>query len=38
MGQKADFDIRFTGREITAWGGMALMQRMLKSIVTTQCV
>jgi hypothetical protein len=32
MKQKADFDIRFTGREITAWGGMALMQRMLKSI------
>jgi hypothetical protein len=32
MVQKADFDIRFTSREITAWGGMALMHRMLKSI------
>ena len=24
-----DFDMRFTDKEITAWGGMALMKRML---------
>ena len=24
-----DFDLRFTDKEITAWGGMALMKRML---------
>ena len=25
-----DFDLRFTDKEITAWGGMALMKRMLE--------
>ena len=24
-----DFELRFTDKEITAWGGMALMKRML---------
>ena len=24
-----DFDLRFTDKEITAWGGMAIMKRML---------
>ena len=24
-----DFDLRFTDKEITAWGGMGLMKRML---------
>ena len=24
-----EFDLRFTGKEITAWGGMGLMKRML---------
>ena len=24
-----DFDLRFTDKEITAWGGMSLMKRML---------
>lgn len=31
MSQSGDFEIRFTDREITAWGGMALMRRMLES-------
>lgn len=32
MNQEADFEVRFTGREITAWGGMALMRRMLQGM------
>ncbi len=32
MSSKSDFEVRFTDREITAWGGMALMQKMLQSI------
>ena len=24
-----DFELRFTDKEITAWGGMSLMKRML---------
>ena len=24
-----DFDLRFSDKEITAWGGMAIMKRML---------
>ena len=27
-----DFDLRFTDKEITAWGGMALMNRMLEHL------
>ncbi len=27
-----DFDLRFTDKEITAWGGMGLMKRMLDHI------
>ncbi|MDP4028003.1 MAG: hypothetical protein Q8P42_03430 [Gallionella sp.] len=32
MSSQDDFEVRFTDREITAWGGMALMQKMLQSI------
>jgi hypothetical protein len=32
MSQADDFEIRFTAREITVWGGLALMRRMLQSI------
>jgi hypothetical protein len=32
MSSQSDFEVRFTDREITAWGGMALMQKMLQSI------
>lgn len=32
MSLQSDFEVRFTDREITAWGGMALMQKMLQSI------
>lgn len=32
MSQDSDFDIRFTSREITPWGGMALMRRMLQGM------
>ena len=32
MSSQSDFEARFTDREITAWGGMALMQKMLQSI------
>lgn len=32
MSQPDDFEVRFTSREITAWGGLALMRRMLQSI------
>lgn len=32
MSSQSDFEVRFTDREITAWGGMALMQKMLHSI------
>jgi hypothetical protein len=32
MSAQDDFEVRFTDREITAWGGMALMQKMLQSI------
>lgn len=27
-----DFELRFTDKEITAWGGMGLMKRMLDRI------
>lgn len=32
MNQEADYGVRFTGREITAWGGLALMRRMLQGM------
>lgn len=32
MNQEADYEVRFTSREITAWGGMALMRRMLQGM------
>ena len=32
MNQEADYEVRFTGREITAWGGLALMRRMLQGM------
>lgn len=32
MNQEADFEVRFTGRVIIAWGGMALMLRMLQGM------
>jgi hypothetical protein len=32
MGQDSDFDVRFTSQEITPWGGMALMRRMLQGM------
>ncbi len=32
MSQPDDFELRFTSREISAWGGLALMRRMLQSI------
>ncbi len=32
MSSQGDFEVHFTDREITAWGGMVLIQRMLKSI------
>ena len=32
MSQSGDFEVRFTSREISAWGGLALMRRMLQSI------
>ena len=28
-GKSMEFELRFTDKEITAWGGMALMKRML---------
>lgn len=31
-GTEAPFEIKFTSREISAWGGMALMKRMLDSM------
>lgn len=41
MNQEADYEVRFTGREITAWGGMALMRRMLQGMklseASTRC-
>ena len=32
MSQPDDCEVRFTSREISAWGGLALMRRMLQSI------
>ncbi len=32
MNQEADYEVRFTGRELTAWGGLALMRRMLQGM------
>ena len=32
MSAQSDFEVGFADREITAWGGMALMQKMLQSI------
>ena len=28
-GESMEFELRFTDKEITPWGGMALMKRML---------
>ena len=33
-----DFDLRFTDKEITAWGGMALMKRMLDHLQFEQAL
>jgi hypothetical protein len=30
------FDLRFTDKEITAWGGMAIMKRMLDHLGLTR--
>lgn len=32
MGQVEDFEVRYTDREITPWGGIALMRRMLQGL------
>lgn len=36
MNQEADYVVRFTGREITAWGRMTLMGRMLQGMKLTE--
>jgi len=32
MEQAVDFELKFTSREVTAWGGLALLKRMLDSM------
>ena len=32
MATDSDFEIHFTNREVTAWGGLALLKRMLDVI------
>lgn len=36
MSRPDDFEVRFTCREITAWGGLALMRRMLQSLLFSE--
>lgn len=38
MSTESPFDLKFTSREVTAWGGLALLKRMLDGMKSSkQC-
>lgn len=37
MPPETPFDLKFTSREVTAWGGLALLKRMLDGMGFKRC-